>query len=131
MSKSLDKLRELTATLQTVQHNVQEVLDFLPLCIHTISLDGKITSMNKAGLEMINMKENEVCGLDYMSFAKDKDVLEMKKHWNNAINKGVTTRFDFTATEGNRKFSSCFAPVIVDGEVKKVVGFTLDITNKS
>ena len=85
--------------------------------------------MNPAGLSMIDMSLAEVRGTNYMNFAHPDEIPVLKMHWDAAITKGVTTRFTFKGSIEGKLYSSCFSPIVVDGVITRIVGFTLDISD--
>jgi ATP-dependent protease HslVU (ClpYQ) ATPase subunit len=76
----MDKRDTLIASLQTQlktaqnnEHRLNTLIQSAPLCIHEINLTGQIISMNSAGLNMMNMQnENEICGIYYIDFVCQK-----------------------------------------------------------
>ena len=56
------------------------ILQSLPLCIHEISLEGKLLRMNKAGVEMLGlMRETDIIGEDYVSYVSNQDKKRIEK----------------------------------------------------
>lgn len=105
------------------------ILQSLPLCIHEISLEGKILRMNKAGLEMIDKKrETDVIGEDYMNYVSTQDKERIEKLLNSSIKEGKTHKFTFIASN-DKIFSSCFVPLRRNGRICKIIGYTYDATS--
>ncbi|NDB30398.1 PAS domain S-box protein [archaeon] len=120
----LDQIRKLTDSFLMIDTNLKEVLDHLPICIHEISMDGIITSMNQNGIDMlIGLKEEDIIGAKYMDFISDDDKKIVKEHWDKA-KKGELNKFTFRGKKG-RKFLSCFSPVIEEDKITRVAGFSI------
>ncbi len=120
----LDQIRKLTDSFLMIDTNLKEVLEHLPICIHEISMDGIITSMNQNGIDMLNgLKEEDIIGAKYIDFISDDDKKIVKEHWDKA-KKGELNKFTFRGKKG-RKFLSCFSPVIEEGKITRVAGFSI------
>jgi PAS domain S-box-containing protein len=120
----LDQIRKLTDSFLMIDTNLKEVLDHLPICIHEISMDGIITSMNQNGIDMlIGLKEEDIIGAKYIDFISDDDKKIVKEHWDKA-KKGELNKFTFRGKKG-RKFLSCFSPVIEEDKITRVAGFSI------
>ncbi len=138
MSNSLEDKDKLIALLQSQlktaqfqEHRLNTLIQSAPLCIHEINLQGQITSMNKAGLSMMSMSnENEICGIHYVDFVNKTQ----KSLINQLLKKafaGEYNSFEFSPENSSLVFTSCFAPVFNDnGEVERVMGITEDITSQ-
>jgi PAS domain-containing protein len=60
-------------TAQLQKHRLNTLIQSAPLCINEINLHGQITSMNKAGLTMMNMdNEKQICGIYYIDFVSNQ-----------------------------------------------------------
>lgn len=105
------------------------ILQSLPLCIHEISLEGKLLRMNKAGIEMLGlMRETDIIGVDYMSYVSNQDKKRIEKLLKSSIEEGKTYKFTFIASN-NKIFSSCFVPLRRNGKIRKIIGYTYDATS--
>ncbi|PKI16553.1 hybrid sensor histidine kinase/response regulator [Colwellia sp. 12G3] len=127
-------IKSLRTELKAAQLNEQRLTTLIqaaPICIHEINLTGQITSMNGAGLNMMNMqKEEEVCGINYMDFVCDKQKVKINKFLEQAY-QGESNAFEFSPDDSELTFSSCFAPVFNEkGEVEKVMGLTENVTEQ-
>jgi signal transduction histidine kinase/CheY-like chemotaxis protein len=116
-------------TAQLQKHRLNTLIQSAPLCIHEINLHGQITSMNKAGLTMMNMdNEKQICGIYYIDFVSN----QQKNYINQLLTKafeGKYNSFEFSPENSSLIFTSCFAPVFNDeGEVERVMGITEDIS---
>jgi hypothetical protein len=121
---NLDEIRKLTDSFLMVDNNLKEVLEYLPICIHEISMDGIITSMNQNGIDMlIGLNGEDIIGSKYIDFISDNDKKYVTTHWNKA-KKGEINKFTFRGKKG-RKFLSCFSPVIEEEKITRVAGFSI------
>ena len=108
------------------------LVEFSPFCIHEIGLDGRILSMNRAGLDMLRLKnEAEVAGVAYLTSVGGGD----RKRIGNLLSqayKGVSSHFEFASSSKEpRVFKSCFIPITdANGTVVKLMGITEDITER-
>jgi PAS domain S-box-containing protein len=124
---NLKRIQELQETLFGPVDDAINIIDEIPICIHEIDLDGKLTKMNKAGLEMIGCVDQcEIQGVDYFSFVSEESLPDVRNHWKIAQS-GETTKFIFNSSAG-KIYSSCFTPMIKNGKIYKIIGFTQDIT---
>jgi PAS domain S-box-containing protein len=116
--------------LRESENRYRSLIQSSPVCIHEIDMAGKITSMNKAGLGMMGMKEEcEVQGFLYLDAVCDADRERIGDLLTRAY-AGETSYFEFKAsgTKG-QIFKSCFAPIRdEEGVVEKLMGVTEDIT---
>jgi diguanylate cyclase (GGDEF)-like protein/PAS domain S-box-containing protein len=103
-----------------------------PMCIHEIDMHGKIISMNKAGLEMMGLKEeSEVIGYAYLDSVNEADRKQIEDLILAAYS-GKTSQFEFmSSADKEQYFSSCFVPIKNKyGAVEKLMGITEDITRR-
>lgn len=103
-----------------------------PMCIHEIDLNGRVISMNRAGLLMHGLKEErEVQGSIFMNIVGDVD----RERLGGLLGKayaGESSYFEFHASgEFGRIYKSCFVPIKnKNGSVEKLMGITEDITER-
>ena len=101
-----------------------------PYCIHEIDLDGRLTSMNRAGLAMMCVQDDaEICGMHYLDTVADSDKERIGRLLELAL-QGQPAEFEFVAVN-NLKFQSSFVPILDDkGAVQRLMGLTQDITER-
>jgi PAS domain S-box-containing protein len=124
----------LQAELKAAKKNEERLHTLVqasPLCIHEINLEGQITSMNKAGLTMMQMQsESEICGIGYVDFVSNTQKKAIARLLAKAF-EGEYNTFEFSPEDSELTFASCFAPVFGDdGAVERVMGITEDITQQ-
>ena len=124
MSDNLDKIRTLHESLFG-EFSSDKIIEILPICIHEIDLNGKLTKMNKAGLCMLNEDESSVIGENYLTYVSEDDSPRISKLLQDSIDDGLTKNFSFKSSNGNL-YRSCFTPLTKDGKVIKIVGYTQD-----
>ncbi|MFT7579210.1 MAG: two-component system cell cycle sensor histidine kinase/response regulator CckA, partial [Myxococcota bacterium] len=104
-----------------------------PICIHEIDLDGKLTSMNPAGLEMMNAHEEaEVRGLRYLDVVAQPDRERVGALLSKAFG-GSASSFDFRAgpEDARVQLASCFIPLSdPTGKVNRLMGVSEDVTQR-
>lgn len=102
-----------------------------PVCIHEIDLDGKLTSMNPAGLKMMSVDdESEIYGLRYLDVPIDEDKQRIADLMTRA-QQGEGSAFEFRASgeNGYIHFASSFEPIRDEsGKVIQLMGLTQDVT---
>ncbi|MBT4520559.1 MAG: PAS domain-containing protein [Halieaceae bacterium] len=120
------ELREKEARYRTL-------VESAPFCIHELNLDGKLTSMNSAGLSMMGVNdEAAICGMDYRSIPTPSDRVRIGRLLDEAI-EGQASEFDFysDSEDGQLHFTSCFIPIKDEhGQVEKLMGLTQNITQR-
>jgi len=101
-----------------------------PLCIHEIERDGTLSSMNPAGLTMMELaQESQIRGAEYLSAVSVPDRPRIRELLEQACN-GQTSEFEFESP-GGQVFQSCFVPVTDgDGRIQRIMGITQDVTEK-
>lgn len=99
-------------------------------CIHQIDINGRLTSMNPAGLEMMGAaKESEIIGSAYLDIVADSDKNRIGRLIREALD-GKQSQFEFISTNGN-SFSSSFVPIFDDdNKVIQLMGLSEDITER-
>lgn len=104
-----------------------------PICIHEISLDGRLTSINPAGLEIVGLTMDEVVDRPYMSFIREDEAAHIQTLLDAARYEGRASTFEFTIeVDGRHKhLASGFVPVRDEyGDVIRLMGLTEDITSR-
>ncbi len=116
-----DALRESEARYRTLVTNS-------PYCIHEISLDGRLISMNPAGLAMMRAAdEHEIRGLPYLGAVGKRDKERIHELLKQA-QAGCASEFTFQSTNG-LEFQSSFVPIVdAQGKVQRLMGLTRDVT---
>ena len=116
--------------LHESEERFRRVVENAPVCIHTIDLNGCITSMNRSGLRMLGVeKEAQVCGMAMLTSVCDDDRPRIHKHTQDAL-QGKPSQFEFTTVNG-RIFYSNFIPVSAPaGQVQYLLGVTEDVTDR-
>ncbi|MDO8292725.1 MAG: PAS domain S-box protein, partial [Gallionella sp.] len=102
-----------------------------PLCIHEIDLEGRMQSMNRAGLDMLGLDDfRKVRSLPYLGAVSRQDVERVGALLRDAITNGISSHFEFAAAGAvPQYFKSCFIPIKdASGKVLKLMGITEDIT---
>ena len=104
-----------------------------PLCIHEIDLEGRLQSMNRAGLNMLGLDDaKKVCGMLYLGAVSQQDNGRVGALLRDTIAHGTPSHFEFAASgDAPRYFKSCFIPIKdASGKVLKLMGITEDITER-
>ena len=121
---------KITRDLRKSENHYRLLVENAPVSIHEIDLEGRITSMSRAGLLMRGVKEeSEVAGSLYLDAVSNADRERIAELLARAY-AGETTRFEFKAGGPHGKIcKSCFVPIKnKQGSVEKLMGITEDIT---
>ena len=106
-------------------------MENVPFCIHEIELNGKISSMNKAGHKMIGIEnDSHVIGHSYLSLTEEKDHGRIREYFEQALqDQPVDFEFNVTTDGKVQVFTKSFIPIRGrDGRVLKIVGVSEEIT---
>ncbi|MDO8988644.1 MAG: diguanylate cyclase [Sideroxyarcus sp.] len=124
--------KRVEEALRASESRFRLLVENAPMCIHEIDMDGRISSMNKAGLDMMGVaQESEVQGYTYLDLVGAADRERIADLLAKAY-VGETSHFEYKSdgTDG-RIFKSCFVPIRnLRGGVEKLMGITEDITER-
>lgn len=123
---------KITRALRESETRNRLIVDNSPMSIHELDMDGRIISMNRAGLLMRGVKEeDEVQGSLYLNIVGVADRERIRESLARAY-AGEVNHFEFKAVApSGRIFESCFVPIRnKNGGVERVLGITEDITER-
>ena len=129
----LDRLSQRGKLLRESENRYRLLVESSPFCIHEIDLEGRLLSMNRAGLDMLGLDNDEkIRGMSYLDAVSQQDAGRVGALLQDAINNGTPSHFEFTASgDALLYFKSCFIPIRdADGKVLKLMGITEDITER-
>jgi diguanylate cyclase (GGDEF)-like protein/PAS domain S-box-containing protein len=114
--------------IRTSEEKYRILVESSPYCIHQINSDGKLISMNQAGLEMIHIEdENKIIGASYLDSVGDEDKERIAQLMEAAFS-GRPSEFEFRSNS-KQAFSSNFVPIYdQNNKVDRLLGITQDIT---
>jgi diguanylate cyclase (GGDEF)-like protein/PAS domain S-box-containing protein len=124
--------KRMEAALAESEQRYRTLIENSPFCIHEIDMEGRLQSMNRAGLGMMGLDdEKKICGIPYLSAVSEPDSGRIQALLQDAIN-GAASHFEFAAAgDVPLYFKSCFIPIKdADGKVVKLMGITEDITRR-
>jgi len=125
--------RELAIrALQKSEERYRTLVESAPLCIHQIDLQGRIQSMNAAGLRMIGANDADaVVGMQYLDMVGDEDRERVRRLYERAV-AGEESHFEFATVGGQAVVSSCFIPLRdAGGLVVRLMAICEDVTERT
>lgn len=123
---------KITRALRESENHHRLLVENSPVSIHEIDMEGRVTSMNRAGLLMRGVKEGkEVQGTFYLDAVSAEDRERIEEMLGRAY-AGETSHFEFKASGPQGKvYKSCFVPIKnKSGSLDKLMGITEDITER-
>lgn len=133
--RDITERKRLEETLRQTYEFNQRLLDTSPAFIVAIGADGKTRMMNRAMLEFLNYKAEEIEGCDYLTtFVPEEDRSILKAIFKDIMESGKTTINENRII--GRSGSMCLIewhgqPVLnMDGKFDFVVGVGIDITDR-
>ncbi len=114
--------------LRESESRYRRLFDSSPYCVHEIDQEGRLILMNRAGLAMMGLQDEQaVRGMPYVSAVSAED-RERVGHLLQIAFEGQASEFEFTSINGLALRSS-FVPITDDqGVVERVMGLTEDVT---
>ena len=124
------RVREQSTELQDNAEVYRSLVENAPYCIHQIDLEGKMLSVNPAGLKMIGAtEESEAIGQPFMMVVGEEDQHEITGLMERAFG-GEASEFEFGSFDG-RAFQSTFVSMSdAEGEIDRLMGITIDMTQR-
>ena len=119
---------QVALKLRASEERYRTLVDCAPYCIHELDTQGRLTSMNRAGLAMLGVvDEDAIRGTDYLKCVVPNDRARLGQLLHQAL-QGHGSAFEFTSLNG-RNFQSNFIPIKdAQGAVLRLMEITQDIT---
>jgi diguanylate cyclase (GGDEF)-like protein/PAS domain S-box-containing protein len=120
--------------LRRSEKNLRTLIDAEPACVKTLDRDGRLLSMNTAGLHMIEADSMEQVRFAEVADLVDESYKEKFRELNQRIFEGgeETLRFSITGLKGKKRWLETHAVPLRDenGEVSVHLGLTRDVTEQ-
>lgn len=128
----VEDITEKKKTEEKIKDNEKRyraLIENSPYCIHELDKNGALLSINKAGLEMMGVEnEEDFLGITYDKLVDPSQSKKILDLFSKSL-KGDSIQFEFTKDE--KHFLSSFIPITGGkSEVQKVMGITQDITER-
>ena len=125
--------KQADATLRESEQRYRTLVQSAPFCIHEIDLQGRLLSMNPAGLGMMGARDEQeivsVLYLDVVAPANRKRVEALLARA--CAGEASTFEFSINGEQADCCVASCFLPIKSDdGVVTRLMGITQDITER-
>lgn len=120
-------ISNMSLNLRDIESNANEeynaIISELPICVHSISLDGKILFINKAGANMLGCSdESIIIGTEYLSYISVEDLPRVSNLLAKAVD-GKKSYFEFKSISGEI-YISAFIPIVRNNKTIKILGYT-------
>ena len=133
VQEDITRRKKAEEALHRSEAHYKTLVESAPVCIHEIDLQGRLASMNQAGLRMMGAAhEADVRGLTYLDLVAPEDCERIGRLLARAT-AGEPSEFEFSSgtEQSRRRFASGFIPLKdADGTVVKLMGITRDITDQ-
>ena len=127
----ITRQREATEGLRESEIRNRLIVENAPYCIHEIDLDGRMVSINKTGMTMLNIEnESDILGIKYIDLAAEDHRPRINSLMQAAFS-GKASEFEVRGVNG-RAYTSSFVPIYDDhsSRVVRLMGMSVDITDR-
>ncbi len=128
-SSNITQKVEAEKKLEQNERRFRTLIENSPFCIHELNREGRLISINQAGLKMMEIEnKEEFMGISYDELLPPEQSEDILALFDKAL-EGETHEFEFS-TNG-KKFLSGFVPIPnEENEIERVMGITQDITER-
>ncbi|MBU0631397.1 PAS domain S-box protein [bacterium] len=131
LEASLRQNENITRALRESENRTRLLIQSSPIGIYEIDIQGKIVSMNPAGLLMHGFQEeSEVKGLQYLDIVREIDRNRVAELLTTSFT-GISSNFKYRSFKLDKIFQSYFVPIKNSDEpIEIVMGIAEDITEQ-
>lgn len=128
--KLLQEISSKADALEMSEQKYKSLFEHHPDCVFSLDLNGRIQGTNKAGMELLGYRQEELIGLASASFAESKDQ-PIVNHKIAQMKNGKPLAYEFTLRNKLGKFhyiSMTNIPIMIKDKLVGIFGIGKDIT---
>ncbi|MBN2663297.1 MAG: PAS domain S-box protein [Bacteroidales bacterium] len=98
-----NELQIINEKLQKGRNKFQELYFEAPIAYFTVNCAGNIIQINNFAADLINVKINDVIGLNFTSFVCQNEIQKFKDNFNNVVNSTKLSAFELNLISSDNK----------------------------
>ncbi|MCP5153127.1 MAG: PAS domain S-box protein [Ectothiorhodospiraceae bacterium] len=120
------------AALRDSETRFRGIVEITPACIHELDLEGRVESMNPAGLRLVGVDDiARIRGADYLDFVAAEDRPRARAAIARA-RAGERVQLEFRAADPEPRWFLTIKTPLTDatGSVRRLLGITIEVTDR-